>query len=153
MSSLTGRVAIDTAATAVCGCGPAVRQTAIASALRQRRQLRQGCLISCEGFLVSGIYRQINIRQLRETLPTLPALPFRSNSNRLRTAGCCQDPARAAVNCALKRYVLHGRTSASRSHEHPSTSPLPAWVTSSGSVCLQILLIIEALARTCGRDT
>jgi hypothetical protein len=106
MSNPTARVAIGTATTAVCGCHPAVQKTAISRALRQCRQLRQGCLISCEEILVTRVNRQINMRQLRETLPTLPALPFCSNIRGLRTAGCSRPPAKAAVDRAVPRRRL-----------------------------------------------
>jgi hypothetical protein len=145
--------ATSTAATAGSRPRPAVRQTAISSALRQRRQLRQGYLISCEEPLVCGAYRQSYIRQLLKTSPTLPALPFRSNIRGLRTAGWLWSPAKAAVASALKRHVLHGRPGPSTTTNTPNISMLPAWVTSSGSVCLRVSLIIEALASTCGRDT
>ena len=97
LSSLTAIVARSTAATAGVGSDPAVQQDAIPSALRQLRQLRQGCLISCSRPLVGGMYWEKYVRRSRKTLPTQPSLPYASNIKGLRTAGCCHQPADPAV--------------------------------------------------------
>jgi hypothetical protein len=135
MSHPPGIAAVGTAATAGRGHDPAVCQTVISSGLRQRRQLRQGYLISYEKSLVSRAHRQSYIRQLLKTLPTLPALPFGSGINAIRTAGRGQQPSPAAVNRALSDASLTAAT-------------LP--LGSSGSIRLQDLLMVEALASTCG---
>jgi hypothetical protein len=95
MSSLTAIVARNTAATAGVGSDPAVQQDAIPSALRQLRQLRQGCLISCSRPFVGG---EKYIRRSRKTLPTQPSLPFYNNIKEVRTAGCRQQPADPAAS-------------------------------------------------------
>jgi hypothetical protein len=104
---------ISTAFTAGRGRDPAVHQTANSSALRQGRQLRQGYSISCEESSVRGISRQSYKGAGAKTLPTLPALPFRSNINGTKTAGYWWTPARTAVKLhtpAARQPVMVSRT-------------------------------------------
>jgi hypothetical protein len=96
MNNVTAVAAVSTAATARLGSDPAVRKSAISSALRQLRQLRQGCLISC-GRSADATYEINYVRRLLKPLPTLPALPFSSNIKAILTAACFPLSAESAV--------------------------------------------------------